>query len=147
MLMCHLPGSDAPSLHVRFAPRHSTHTHTPAYMRQSGRSSIASSISFEAVPLLFGFDASMFAATTKSSAPLPGNQRLITSRDSGFRVTFTLTKPTCSSICATSSGFAAPETQQARASAVCKCFGKSRSATTSEMARRPPGFRTRRASR
>ena len=67
---------------------------------------------------MIGFTAMMFADTTYSSAPLPGIHLLIMDLDSGFCVTEMFTNPTDFRIVFTSSGFAAPETQHAKASAV-----------------------------
>ena len=110
--------------------------------RQSGRSSSSSTVLFD-VP---GFTAMIFAEHTYSSAPLPGIHFLIMDFDSGFCVILTWTNPTDLRIALTSSGFAAPETQHAKASAVRRCLGISRIATTSAIASRPPGFKTRNAS-
>ena len=114
-----------------------------SYMRrQSGRSSSSSTVLLD-VP---GFTAMIFAEHTYSSAPLPGIHFLIMDFDSGFCVILTWTNPTDLRIALTSSGFAAPETQHAKASAVRRCLGISRIATTSAIASRPPGFKTRNAS-
>jgi len=97
-----------------------------------------------------GLTAVTFALHTCSSAPLPGTQLAMYALLSSLSSTDTCAKPAAASSAAFSSAGSAPVTQQAYASAVRSASGSATPAarrTTSEIATRPPGLSTRKASR
>jgi hypothetical protein len=94
---------------------------------------------------LAGLRASMVADATNCS--MPGSQLPTTSALRGAMRTSRSTNPAAASMARTSSMGAAPDTQPASAAAwVCSSTGMGPVATTSLIARRPPGRSTRNAS-
>src|SRR5512139_2797031 len=95
-----------------------------------------------------GLTASMVAEAMKSSTPRPGAQLRMNSRLASLGAMRMSAKPASASMAVSSSTLAAPATQAVwRATSFCMASGSGAVVTISEMARRPPGFSTRQASR
>ncbi len=100
------------------------------------------------LPAATGLVASTTAEETRSSRPGVGDQALISSRLAGSRSTLTSAKPISCRVWVSSSTAAAPAAHDAHAARSLRSWSLNGAwATTSEIARRPPGRSTRKASR